>query len=208
VLIGVDFDNTIVCYDGLFHQAAVERGLISADVPASKGAVRDYLRRASQEDLWTELQGYVYGPRMCDAKPFPGVLRFFERCSREGLPVTIISHRTRWPYLGEKYDLHQSARDWLAAYGFHDPAKIALPVGNVYLESSKQEKVDRIAAVGCTHFIDDLPEFLTEPAFPTAAKKILFDPNALHADGAATLRVASWSEIERLLLPMPTASQS
>jgi hypothetical protein len=26
--IGLDFDNTIACYDGVFHAAALERGLI------------------------------------------------------------------------------------------------------------------------------------------------------------------------------------
>ena len=30
--IGVDFDNTLVCYDGVFHRAALERGLIPSDL--------------------------------------------------------------------------------------------------------------------------------------------------------------------------------
>ena len=36
MLIGVDFDNTIVCYDGLFHRVAVEQGLIPQKFPRVK----------------------------------------------------------------------------------------------------------------------------------------------------------------------------
>ena len=78
--IGIDFDNTIVCFDTLFHRAAVEKSLIPADLPLSKTSVRDYLRREGREEAWTELQGYVYGVKIHDAAPFPGVLEFFARC--------------------------------------------------------------------------------------------------------------------------------
>ena len=50
MLVGVDFDNTIVCYDGLFHKLALERGLIPEDFPASKGEVRDFLRNTDREN--------------------------------------------------------------------------------------------------------------------------------------------------------------
>ena len=65
--IGIDLDNTIVCYDHVVHRAAVARGLVPTDLPVSKGAVRDYLRRCGHENTWIELQGYVYGSGMADA---------------------------------------------------------------------------------------------------------------------------------------------
>ena len=49
MLVGLDFDNTIVCYDRLFHRLARERGLIPEHVPATKGAVRDHLRNVGRE---------------------------------------------------------------------------------------------------------------------------------------------------------------
>ena len=70
--IGVDFDNTIVCYDALFHRVALELGLIPPDLPPSKFAVRGHLQRAGREEAWIELQGRVYGGRMAEAAPFPG----------------------------------------------------------------------------------------------------------------------------------------
>ena len=42
--LGLDFDNTIVCYDGLFHRVAREEGLIPAALPATKSDVRNHLR--------------------------------------------------------------------------------------------------------------------------------------------------------------------
>ena len=197
--IGVDFDNTIVCYDGLFHRVCRERGLIPADVPVSKSEVRNYLRRINREDDWTEMQGYVYGARMSEADPFPGVLDFFQTCRAKGINVTIISHKTRYPYLGEKYDLHQAALGWLELQGFFDPKRIGLPREKAFFELTKQAKLERIGACGCTQFIDDLPEFLMEPAFPAAAQRVLFDPNEHYPDAPDYVRMKDWSAVTKAL---------
>src|SRR5262245_19310460 len=117
MLVGLDFDNTIVCYDGLFHRLAFEQGLIPAEVPATKGHVRDYLRRIDREDDWTSLQGVGYGPRIVDAAPFSGVKDFLGRCKSAGIRCVIISHKTKHPYLGPPYDLHAAAHNFLTAHG-------------------------------------------------------------------------------------------
>jgi len=199
MLVGVDFDNTIVCYDDLFHRVAIEQGLIPPEVPATKGHVRDYLRQCDREDAWTELQGYVYGARLCEARAFPGALEFFARCKQQGITVCIISHKTRHPFQGPVYDLHQAAYEWLENQGFYDPSGIGLLRHQVFLELTKQEKLDRIARLRCSYFIDDLPEFLAEPGFPARVERILFDPNADHLTGNGFLRAASWAEIEKLI---------
>ena len=193
MLIGVDFDNTIVCYDEVFYQAAVKQGLVPKDTPVVKDAVRDYLRHCGKEDLWTELQGYVYGACMADAAPFPGVLDFFARCRQRGVPAYIISHKTRYPFRGRKYDLQQAALEWLKSKG--------LDGDHVFLELTKEAKLKRIAEVGCTHFIDDLPEFLAESAFPSGVDRILFDPNNHHPEARRFHRFTSWQEIRDSLLP-------
>lgn len=200
MLIGVDFDNTVVCYDQLFHRVAVEQRLIPAQLTATKGQVRDYLRRYGKEDVWTELQGYVYGARMIEAPAFPGALDFFARCVQMGVPVRIISHRTRHPFLGPRYDLHQAAREWLAAQGFFDPSRIGLSPDHVYFDLTKEEKLARIAQVGCSHFVDDLPEFLGDPMFPAGVKRILFSPRESSCADSRFQRIASWGEAESVLL--------
>jgi hypothetical protein len=199
MIIGVDFDNTIVCYDGLFRKLAVEQGLVPRDIGPSKNAVRDYLRQIGQEDRWTELQGCAYGPGMAQARLFPGVVQFFRRCRREGRDVFIISHRTRYPFLGPRHDLHQSARDFLLRQGFNDTTQIGLPADRIIFHETKAEKIARIRDVGCTHFIDDLPEILAaiEPGLPV--EKILFDPSGLFSDCPGAYRVGSWAEVEEHL---------
>ncbi|HEY3396244.1 MAG TPA: haloacid dehalogenase-like hydrolase [Armatimonadota bacterium] len=189
--LGVDFDNTLVCYDAGFHRVAVERGLIPADLPVSKYAVRDYLRRGDREEDWTELQGYLYGARLDEAQAFPGALEFLARCLSEQVSVWIISHKTRYPFRGPQYDLHAAARQWLAEHG--------LPADRVFLELTKADKLARIAALGCTHFVDDLPEFLAEPEFPAGVCRVLFDPHGQHEGETRFPRVASWAELGELL---------
>ena len=60
--IGIDFDNTIACYDGVFHAVAVERGLDPAEPrPRQEQRPRPPARQGREDDF-TVLQGYVYGP--------------------------------------------------------------------------------------------------------------------------------------------------
>jgi hypothetical protein len=191
--IGIDFDNTIVCYDRLFHDVALEQRLIPSTLPANKGSVRDYLRQTDREDTWTELQGYVYGARMKEADPFPFVCDFFLECREKDVDVFIISHRTRHPFLGERYDLHESAYTWLKEYRFlNDPEGLLTP-DRVFFELTKSAKLERISEAMCDYFIDDLPEFLSEPEFPVRTKRILFDPNN-HCLQSDYLRVSSWRQ--------------
>jgi hypothetical protein len=200
MLVGLDFDNTIVCYDRLFHRLARERELIPASVPATKGAVRDHLRAAGREDDWTELQGVGYGPRISGAEPFPGVKEFLARCRASGVLVVVISHKTRHPYLGENSDLHAAAHTFLAAHGFYDTAVTGLSPELVYLELTKRAKLDRIGSLRCDVFVDDLPEFLAEPAFPARPRKVLFDPAGAHPDRGDYTRVTSWAGVAAVVL--------
>lgn len=200
--IGVDFDNTLVCYDRLFHELALELALIPATLPADKESVRDYLRATGREERWTELQGLAYGLRISEAVPFPGAQAYLRRCRELGIPVCVVSHKTRLPVRGPQVDLQQAARGWLAAHGFHEPEGVGLPVDQVFFEETKAGKLERIAAQRCTHFIDDLPEFLQAPDFPQGVQRILFDPLSRHAGKGPLTCLSSWDLLrERLLLP-------
>jgi len=100
MLLGLDFDNTLICYDTLFHWVALDRGLIPADLPAQKNCVRDYLRQQDQEDQWTHMQGEVYGARITEAESFPAVLPTLQGLAQAGLPMRLVSHKTRTPLPG------------------------------------------------------------------------------------------------------------
>jgi len=194
--IGIDFDNTIVSYDSVFHRVATERGLVPPGVAPTKLEVRNWLRAAGQEDVWTELQGYVYGARMSDADAYPGAIAFFRWARKTGVPVSIISHRTREPFLGPRYDLHEAARTWVKTF-LCDGAPL-VPPERVHFETTKETKLRRIGEAVVTHFIDDLPEILLADSFPTGVEPILFDPDGHHVDaGSALFRARSWDEIHQ-----------
>lgn len=192
--IGSDFDNTIVCYEEIFFQLALEEGLIPADFPHDKVAIRDHLRAAGKEDRWTLIQGLAYGPRMHEARAFPGALDFFAACRAAALPVSIVSHRSRKPYAGPSYDLHSAAMEWLEKNGFLDCVSLA----SVSFKVTRSEKVARICELGCSHFIDDLPEVLADSGMPADLTRILFDPEAAAPKPDTGQVVSSWAQLKTL----------
>lgn len=196
--IGIDFDNTIACYDGVFHKAALERGLIPADLGASKNAVRDHLNGSGRKDDFTELQGYVYGARMDLVAPYAGFDAFLKAANAAGHELFIVSHKTRTPMMGPAYDMHQAARGFLEARGFIGDAGVRAE--NAFFELTKEEKVARAASLRVEVFIDDLPEILSMTGFPAGMRGILFDPDGHHAALDRFERHASWGSIQSALL--------
>ena len=191
--IGLDFDNTIVSYDQVFHDVAVEWKVVPEEIPASKLLIRDFLKNAGKENIWTEMQGYVYGMRMDEAEVYPGFMKFIKRVKERS--IAIISHKTLHPFLGPKYDLHASARKWIEKQ---------LPFFNaetIFFEPTKEKKIERIADFGCDLFIDDLPEIISSPLFPKKTSAILFDPEKMHRSlSIPQIKVlSSWAEIQREL---------
>ena len=198
--VGLDFDNTIACYDRLFYRVAVERGLIPASVPAHKKAVRDFLRAGGRESDWTRLQGIVYGPCMPQADLFPGVIEFLAACQAVAVSVSVVSHKTRTPASGERCDLHQAAMKWIESKLLLDDGVAGLRLDRIYFEPDRRRKAERIHQLGCTHFVDDLPEFLAEDFLPPNVVWLLFDPNDEHASArAGILRLRNWAEATSLI---------
>src|SRR5204863_5483447 len=103
--------------------------------------VRDHLRSIGREPDWTELQGIAYGPRIVDANPYPGVLDFLAGCLERRVNCAIISHKTRFPYLGEPHDLHGAAHLWLGAHGSYKTARTGLSPSAVHLALTKEGKL-------------------------------------------------------------------
>ncbi|MEQ9144259.1 MAG: hypothetical protein RLO08_07865 [Parvibaculaceae bacterium] len=193
--IGIDFDNTIACYEGVFHRAAVERELIPETLGTDKNTVRNYLREQGREDDWTELQGYVYGARMDMVALYDGFTAFVDEARSQGHDLLIISHKTKAPFMGPAYDLHASARKFLEETGILCADKVP----EVYFELTLEEKVARIAGENCDCFVDDLPELLGHEDFPDRVRGILFDPHNHHGESPFE-RQSSWRAIAHALL--------
>lgn len=195
--IGLDFDNTIVNYDSLFHKLAREGGWIPETLSPSKVLVRDHLRKIGKEDLFTEMQGLVYGARMAEAEAFPGVHDFMRWACNEGIELLIVSHKTRYPFVGPKYDLHEAARKWIEQ-SLRDEHGPFVGPSNVFFELTKEEKCARLGTLGCTWFVDDLPEILGAPGFPKNVEPLLFDPDG-HYSESPFASIRSWADLKRVI---------
>jgi hypothetical protein len=186
--IGLDLDNTLICYDGLFRRLAREAGLwrgLEGEAPAQK-AIRAMARRAPDGDRsWQRLQGQAYGPRIMEAPAAPGALDFLRRCRAEGAAVRVISHKTRRSGFDPTgTDLRTAALDWMGRHGLFAP-DTGLGPEHVRFAETRRDKVALIRAWGCTHFVDDLEETFREPDFPAGVERILYAPMAAAGTEAA-----------------------
>lgn len=193
MLLGIDFDNTIIKYDELFYRISREENLIPAGFARKKIEIRDYLRSKNLEDEWTRIQGEVYGRRINEAVPFDHMFNALMRLKREGVRMRLISHKTKIPYLGRPYDMHQAAMGWLKAQGFFDRNKLNWSIKDIHFELTKPDKIKRIVQEGCTHYVDDLPEILL--MLPSNIEKILFSPASDETASKEWKTISSWADI-------------
>ncbi len=195
MLIGFDFDNTIVCYDKAVERLANEILDLPTDFPKTKLALRDFLRQTNRESEWTAFQGALYGPGMVYAEPFDQVLETMQALKDLGHSLCIVSHRSRRPYSGPPHDLHVAAREW-----------IERRLGNrgliehrtTYFYETREQKIAAVRVLGCEAFLDDLPEVLEDDHFPDNCRAILFDPESSHVQSKKQ-RVRHWGEVIGLI---------
>ena len=198
VRIGIDFDNTLISYDAVFHAAATRLGLIGEGIAPRKQAVRDAIRLAPDGELaWQRLQGQVYGAGIRDATLIEGVDEFLRRCRALGCEVAIVSHKTEFGHHDPaRINLRDAAMGWLTARGFF--SQNGYGISKVFFEGTRAEKLSRIAALGCDWFVDDLAEVFSDPAFPPGVRRILFGQTNQSLRDCFVC--ATWREIEERIL--------
>jgi len=197
MVIGVDFDNTLVSYDDLLERLARERGFVSGDSARGKKSIRDQIRQLPNGDIeWQKLQGIMYGPRLNEARIMDGVPEFLNACRQRHVSVSIVSHKTEYAgYDDTRTNLRQAALAWMERQQFFAATGLGLRREDVYFAGTRAEKLATIQRLGCQWFIDDLEETFLEPAFPSAPRKILFAPHAGHAALSGVHVCRNWREI-------------
>lgn len=181
--IGIDFDNTLVNYTSVFYRAALEKGLITVECGQTKFEVKKSLHNRGMFDEWTMLQGYVYGKCMHMATLFDGVIEFLKGLESSDIPFSIISHKTRIPFIGPAYDLHKVASEWIKSSEIGSYFKLG---ENLFFEETIDAKLNKISTENMTHFIDDLEEIIYHSEMPKTVETFLFKDN--------------WREIQSQLL--------
>ncbi|MBU1169603.1 MAG: hypothetical protein KKD44_08580 [Proteobacteria bacterium] len=198
--IGIDFDNTIVNYDSVFFRFASEQGLIGKGFKPNKEMIRDHIRmRHGGEILWQKLQAIVYYHKMNHAELMKDADVFIRECKRRQIKISIVSHKTKFAAQDKRANLQEAALNWMTENRFFDREVFGLNKENVFFESTRQQKIECISKIGCTHFIDDLIDVLEDPAFPDNVKKIHFNHNSTEDISQSVRHFSSWLKIKTFL---------
>lgn len=192
--IGLDFDNTIVCYHQAIAVLAENLKDLAPILPLTKTAIRNFLRTEGRESEWTAFQGELYGPGMRVAKPFDDAIATMQELVKMGHELAIVSHRSRKPYAGKEYDLHEAAKQWVNEH-LHKNGLFVERGSEVFFLETREQKIERITELGFKAFVDDLPEILNSATFPRQTCGILFDPSLKSLNRAGCRRIASWREL-------------
>jgi hypothetical protein len=199
--IGIDFDNTIACYDSVFTRVANDLGMITESAVLTKAEVKKLIYLADPGGTnWQKLQGQIYGKFMFMASIFFGFPEFLKMALIKGHEVFIVSHKSPYGHFDDnKVLLRDEAMKWLISNKFVGSDSLMIPVENVFFETTRQEKINRINSINCTHFVDDLQEVFDEESFPISVSKYLFDP-ASKGNAKSNQFRGSWKSISKAIL--------
>jgi hypothetical protein len=190
--IGLDFDNTLVDYTDVFRAEAAGFGLDTQDL--DKTQIRDRLRARGPEGeiAWQKVQARVYGPGLTAAPMMAGSAEFLRRCAEDGARLAVVSHKGRFAAQDPGgTDLREAARLWLRR---HCPE---IATDRVFFEDERAAKLRRIASLGLTHFVDDLPEVLGDPDFPREVARLWLMTEAGQERPSGLLAAGPWPVLAR-----------
>lgn len=168
--IGIDFDNTIINYNQIFHDLAEAEGLIpQGEKGLGKDAVKQHLLKLQGNDLgWQSLQAKAYGPEILRASLFEGFQEFLDWADSSGHQVFVVSQKSVYSHFDSRVPL----RDW--AYAWLSKNLNQLSREQVFFEATRSDKLKRIGHLQCDVFIDDLAEVLEDPSFPESTVALGF----------------------------------
>lgn len=197
-IIGIDFDNTIINYNDIMYKIATSQKLIDPSTAANKKNIRDKIRLLPNgESKWRELQTTIYSNKIELAIPANGVRNFFKKAHQFGIKLYVISHKTQFPNYGKlKIDLRKAALKWLDKHQFFDEKELGFTRNNVFFETTREQKIDKVGKLKCTHFIDDLIETFIEPNFPLNTIKILYSSNNYEYSDTNIKVAQNWNKID------------
>lgn len=202
MIIGIDFDNTIINYENIFGELAIEKEIVPQNLAKDKNSVKDYLINRNNEDEWTILQGEVYGGEILRADFYPGLIDALNFINKNDHIIYIISHRTKYPYKGKKIDLHAAAQNFLQKNKFFVNDGGCVKQSNTYFEKTIEKKIQRIIELNCDIFIDDLKKILM--LLPENIEKVHFCPDAVKGDSSSSSspfkQLRSWSNLQSFFI--------
>jgi len=194
--VGLDLDNTIIDYTIPLNAALDLHGYVASaplEGVLSKEIAKQVVLERDGDEGWQRVQGWIYSTGIDSAEAFPGVHEFLVRCSIAGDEVHIVSHKTEFGHFDTSgRSLRDAAMSWLVANDVVGDEPWQVAPSRVYFESTQDDKITRIIALGISVYVDDLSEVLSHPNFPIAVRGLKFGSQGA-SDGLEI--VGSWREV-------------
>ena len=188
MLIGIDFDNTIACYDKVFQEVAKNQKIVNKNWIGNKTDLKKLILKSKKgKELWMKIQGMVYGQYMKNAEIMDGFVNFLKVTKLLDVDVCIISHKTKYGHFDKnKIDLRKEALKWIKKNKILDANK-------VYFANTREEKISLINDLKCDIFIDDLIEVLDHDNLNKNIKKIHLSSR----NSSKIINFSNWHDIKK-----------
>ena len=177
MIFGIDFDNTLVNYNLAFKKAInQEKTKLGKKLKKgkfnSKIQIKNYLLKNNNIDLWKRIQSKVYSEYIFQAYLNIEILKLLKYLDKKKIKFYIVSHKTVYPYIGKRTNLHLLSKKWLRLNLFNKKNNFKKKYKS-FFETTKEKKLYKINLLKITHFIDDLDGILNK--LPSHINKIKFD---------------------------------
>ena len=128
---------------------------------------------------------------------FSGFIKLFRYLLKRNIKIYIVSHKTKYPYLGKKIDLRKAATKWIKKNIIDINKDLHFSMKDVYFENNIKKKINRIVKLKCDIFIDDLPQILN--LLPKNINKFLFNSSLTKKSKKNFKIIESWIEFYNLI---------
>ena len=177
MIFGIDFDNTIVNYNLAFKKAINQEKInLSKKLEKEKFnlkiQIKNYFLKNNDIDLWKKIQSKVYSKYIFEGYLNVEMLKFLKFLDKKKIKFYIVSHKTIYPYIGKKINLHKLSKKWLRLNLFNKKNNFKKNYKS-FFETTQKKKLNKIKLLKITHFIDDLDEILNK--LPSNINKIKFN---------------------------------
>ncbi len=168
-IIGIDFDNTIINYINVFKKL-LKKNKIPFGKKLNKEIFKKKIIKKYNENFYTKIQSEIYGKNIFYARKFKNLNRNLNYLQKRH-HLILISHKTKYPIIGQKVNLRKKALMWLNENNLYGSKKI-FNKKNVFFEETIEQKIKKIKKLKCDYFIDDLNLILDR--LPNSIGKIKF----------------------------------
>ena len=158
----------------------------------SKNYVKARIIDKFGETKWTECQGHLYSKYLQFAKPFDGAIFTIQNLQEKGFSINIVSHKTKFPYVGEKINLIDKSKEWIAHNLVDGKKQSILSEKQIIFTQSIEEKISAILDLKASVFIDDLEHVLNH--LPDKIQKIWFNSES-ERESESLITCRDWTEI-------------